>query len=117
MEGGEFCLPLSVTRWFVYLFNFWPFTTVKICPVVRKWATQVQYFAKNLANPLRVAKDFYNCTKVDEISPNQVTLLPFPYDKQNFSSQRNIAPICFTNVLTTIERRVTNRFEYKDVQL
>ena len=53
----KFATMLSVTRWLVYLFNFWPFTTMKLHVDSKKFLPKdVHFFAKYLNTPSKICQ-------------------------------------------------------------
>ena len=54
--------PSSVTRWLGYLFNIWPFTTVKICPISTKLGSKFCQLLNE--SVIDITKDIENFAKL-----------------------------------------------------
>ena len=68
------CMWCSVTKWQDYLFNFWPFKTMKTFPLTKNMLKKFQNFAQYQINTQTNAQRLWQCCQSGEISANLVTL-------------------------------------------
>ena len=62
----------SVTRWLNNLFHIWPFSTMKMCPLVAKVGSK---FCKMQNKPSRNSQKLLNFCQICKILPNLITLV------------------------------------------
>ena len=75
LKQSENDIPISVTRWQDYSYNFWPFTTM-ISPPQKKVAKVGWQFCQISNKPSKNCQRLIKFRQSDEISPNMVRAIP-----------------------------------------
>ena len=79
---GPIWASYSVTKWLKYLFNIWPFRTIKISPNCRFFAKVDLRFAQYKINAQTIWQRLWFFCQNDEISPNLVALPSYASTKE-----------------------------------
>ena len=87
-----FFVVFSVTRWLDYFFNFWPFTTMKVCHFDEMFVEVGRLqFCQILNKPSKDCQKVLKFCQSGEISPNLVTVVALLHCSKSYIRHRFLA--------------------------